>query len=83
MSQDLQHRFTYHPPIEAQQRHFEHVRDEARKLAEYVEANLPHSREQSLAITKLEEAVMWANAGIARHRPYYEGKLGGADAQAR
>lgn len=26
-----------------------------------------HSREKSLAMTKLEEAVMWANAGIARN----------------
>jgi len=29
-------------------------------------ANTPESREQSLAITALEEAVMWANAAIAR-----------------
>jgi hypothetical protein len=27
---------------------------------------VPDSREKSLAITHLEEAVMWANAGIAR-----------------
>lgn len=26
----------------------------------------PDSRELSLAITKLEEAIMWANASIAR-----------------
>ena len=27
----------------------------------------PKSREQSLALTKLEEAIMWANASIARN----------------
>jgi hypothetical protein len=26
----------------------------------------PESREQSLALTNLEQAVMWANAAIAR-----------------
>jgi hypothetical protein len=29
--------------------------------------NVPPSRERSLALTKLEECIMHANAGIARH----------------
>ena len=29
--------------------------------------NVPEGREKDLAITKLEEAMMWANAGIARN----------------
>ena len=33
---------------------------------EIVELTGPPSREQSLAITKLEEAMFWANAAIAR-----------------
>ncbi len=37
------------------------------KLAQYVLALTPESREQSLAVTKLEEAMMWANAAIARN----------------
>lgn len=28
----------------------------------------PSSRERSLAMTKLEEAVMWANSAIARNK---------------
>jgi len=36
-------------------------------LAAYINENCPDSREKSLAFTKLEEAVMWANASIARN----------------
>lgn len=28
---------------------------------------IPDSREKSLAITKLEESIMWANKGLSRH----------------
>lgn len=28
---------------------------------------IPNSREKSLAVTKLEEVVMWANKGISRN----------------
>lgn len=30
---------------------------------------VPDSRERSLALTQLEQAHMWANAGIARNQP--------------
>lgn len=33
-------------------------------------------RELSLALTKLEEAMMWANAAIARHRGSEGGRTG-------
>jgi hypothetical protein len=36
-------------------------------LAAYISEKCPESREKSLAITKIEEAVMWANASIARN----------------
>lgn len=39
----------------------------ARDFALTIQANCPESREKSLAITKLEECVMWANAAIARN----------------
>lgn len=42
------------------------IRSEAKSLAVTVEGLCPPSREKSLAMTKLEEAVMWANAAIAR-----------------
>jgi hypothetical protein len=32
-----------------------------------IDNNCPDSREKSLAMTNLEQAVMWANAAIARN----------------
>lgn len=38
----------------------------AKELALLVDELCPEGREKSLAITKIEESVMWANAAIAR-----------------
>ena len=48
------------------------IRSKARGLAHYINKNVPDGREKSLAMTKLEECVMWANAGIARNGVSYE-----------
>jgi len=67
MDQDeLKLRFTYHPPKEGQPARYELIRFMALGLARSIVASTPESREQSLAITALEEAVMWSNAAIAR-----------------
>jgi hypothetical protein len=42
------------------------VRYNSQKLALFFEEKLPSGREKALAITKLEEAMFWANAAIAR-----------------
>jgi hypothetical protein len=65
-SKDLENRFTYHAPKEGQPVIFLEIRGKAWNLARVVDAAMPDCREKSLAITKLEEAVMWANAGVAR-----------------
>lgn len=59
--------FTYHAPKEGQPAKYQAIREKAKELAYLVDDLVPASREQSLAITKLEECVMWANAGIARN----------------
>jgi len=59
-------RFTYHPPKEGQLEKYESIRTQTRGLAEFMVAECPDSRELSLALTHLEQAVMWANAAIAR-----------------
>ena len=67
MSADLDNRFTYHAPKDGQPEVYQAIRDQGKRLAELIEQEAPESRERSLAITKIEEAVMWANAAIARH----------------
>ncbi len=60
--------FTYHPPDSNDEiRRYTMLRDAGRKLAQQVMLYTPKSREQSLALTKIEEAIMWANASIARN----------------
>ena len=63
---ELECRFTYHPPKDGQPNTYEAIRDGAKSLAKLINATVPDSREKALALTKLEEAVMWANAGVAR-----------------
>lgn len=64
---DIESRFTYHKPKDTQPLRYEHIRDKAKMLAIFLNENCPESREKSLAITKLEECIMWANASIARN----------------
>ena len=59
--------FTYHPPVPNQLPRYEKIRDHAKAFAAVLLENCPPSRERSLALTHLEEAVMWANASIARN----------------
>lgn len=65
--EDILNRFTYHAPKGDQTERYNKIRMMARELAMVINTNVPESREKSLAFTKLEESVMWANAGIARN----------------
>lgn len=64
---DIVNRFTYHPPKDGQNEIYNKIRAAAGNLAILINDNTPECREQSLALTSLEEAVFWANAGVARH----------------
>jgi len=64
---ELDRRFTYHSPKGDQAERYNKLRARALKLARLIDDCCPQNRERSLAITKLEEAVMWANASIARN----------------
>lgn len=63
---DIAKRFTYHPPKPGQPERYQELREEAKELALTICASVPPGRERALALTKLEECVMVANAGIAR-----------------
>jgi hypothetical protein len=62
----IEHNFKYHTPKEGQPEKYTALREQGKSLAYMIDELCPDSREKSLAITKLEEAVMWANASIAR-----------------
>jgi len=63
---DLENRFTYHAPKEGQPQRYEALRAAGKEFARLIASECPESREQSLAVTHIEEAVFWANAAIAR-----------------
>ena len=67
--EQLHHNLTNHPPvgghvIEA----FEEVRAFAMAIGEVILEVCPPSRERSLALTNLEQTVMWAMASIDRNQ---------------
>ena len=59
--------FRYHAPKEGQPERYAEIRRLAGDLSRHLNEQCPPSRELSLAQTKLEEAVFWANAAIARN----------------
>lgn len=63
---ELKNRFAYHAPKDDQPEKYTTLRSKGLELAQLIVDTVPESREQALALTKIEEAIMWANAGIAR-----------------
>lgn len=62
---DLDNIFTYHAPKEGQLERYVELRELAKAFAKGVQRLTPPSREQSVALTNIQQAVMWANAAIA------------------
>lgn len=65
--QTLENRFSYHSPTGTQPKRYERLRSAGLGLAMRIRELCPESREQDLAFMHLEQAVMWANAAIARN----------------
>ncbi len=63
---EIELRFTYHPPKGNQVARYERLRNFAKSFAYVIDQACPESREKSLALTHLEDAVTCANAAIAR-----------------
>jgi len=66
LDSDLENRFVFHSPSIDKGAQHESVRSNCMGLAVFLNDVLPEGREKSLAITHLEEVMMWSNAAIAR-----------------
>lgn len=66
-TEDIKRNFTYHSPKGDQPQRYTNLRDSGKEFAMLINRLCPSSRERSLAFTKLEECIMWANASIARN----------------
>ncbi|WP_326554688.1 Acb2/Tad1 domain-containing protein [Micromonospora sp. NBC_01813] len=64
--EDIDNRFDYHAPTKQRAARHQLVRDTCATLAEELNELLPEGREKALAMTKVEEAMFWANAAVAR-----------------
>lgn len=62
---DVLDRFAFHPGTEVTIPLHEEVRRAAHYFALAIQENVPEGRHQALALTAAQEAMMWANAGIA------------------
>lgn len=67
MKIDLEKNFKYHAPKSGQPEKYEAIRSTAKHFASILQEICPESRELSIAMTNLEQVVMWANASIARN----------------
>jgi len=64
--EEIETRFTYHPPKDDQPERYVQLRDQTKGLAYLIRDLTPESREQSLALTHLEQVMFYASAAIAR-----------------
>lgn len=60
--------FTNHPPVGDTGATLDEVTARCIDFADWLIDNVPGGREQSLALTNLEQVSMWAKAGIARNQ---------------
>jgi hypothetical protein len=63
---DLDKRFNAHGLNNRQAENCALIREKCSTLANIINTEVPDGREKSTAITKLEEVMFWANAGISR-----------------
>ena len=62
---DLKRVFTYQPATAEQLKSYQAIRQAAFVLANTIEANAPDCADKTIAMNKVREAAMWANAAIA------------------
>lgn len=68
LEERIENDFRYHAPSPEAVEDMVALRSIARELAHRFADMVPVGRELATALTKLEEAIMWANAGISRNQ---------------
>lgn len=63
----IENNFKYHAPSGDQPYKYDAIRSKIKELAYMLSDECPDSREKSVAMTKLEEVMFWANASVARN----------------
>ncbi|MFJ2909369.1 hypothetical protein ACIO8F_08025 [Streptomyces sp. NPDC087228] len=64
---DIQHRFAFHAATTDEKRDAHgSIRQACRRLADHINETCPDGREKATALTKVEEAMFWANGALAR-----------------
>ena len=63
----IENDFSYHAPKDDQSERYIQIRASAKELAYIIVRLSPPSREQSVALTLLDQVVMETNAAIARN----------------
>jgi DUF438 domain-containing protein len=66
---DIANRFSFHKATEVTAPKHDEVRSLLKQTATTLAIILPAGRETAVVMTKLEEAMFWANAAIARETP--------------
>lgn len=67
----IENLFTYHAPSEEQKQLYLDIRSKAMELARVIDRCCPASPDRTVAIRKVREAVMVANASIATGGGHY------------
>lgn len=68
IDEQIENNFNSHKANQDKLIKYDLIRKYVKDLAYCIKNNVPDGREKSLAMTKLEECCMWANAGIARSK---------------
>jgi hypothetical protein len=64
-TKQIEEAFTHHPPKENQPGRYELLRSEAKQISYLISNYCPDGRYKSLALTAIEQAIMWANKAIS------------------
>ncbi len=65
----IENNFTYHPPTtEEIVKVYEDIRSNFKNLAKFLVETLPICAEVEKALSRLEEAMFWSNAAMARNK---------------